>query len=823
MLRLMKEIRVVLRSLTRSPGYFVVVAGSLALGIGANTAIFSLLDAILLKPLPGLTDADELAAVYSSQGEKPYGSTSYPDYLDFLDSDGGLSGLAVFADLQFSMAVDGPSERIDGMIVSNDYFSVLGIRAAQGRLFRDGESDYRVVVLADRLWRLGFGGDPRIIGRDIRLNGTDLTVIGITPPGFHGIDRISSPEAWVPMEIFREVVTGSMVQFDPLEARGESWFQMVGRRAPGVSLEQVRSRLSAVAHELEQAWPGTNAGRGVTVVPLDKVISGPGNREKVVAYSGQLMALAALVLLMTCINVSSLVLARGAARRREQVIRCSLGATRLSLVRHLMIENLALAAIGGLAGLAVARLCWPLLESMQLPADVLVDMEPSGRVLGFALIMSVITGLTIGMVPTLRASVGMDLISALKGEEPMPGRLRRFAFRDLLVVVQIAFALLILIGSTLLVRTLSNLQSISLGFDPEDTLMASLDLRPAGYKEAPEIGGFFRTLTERLEGRPGVESVAIAAASLPTSPFHVRWRVVVDGYEPQPEEKVVADLGVVGANYFKTLRIPLLRGRDFEFGGSGGRGVVIVNEAMARRYWPGDEPLGRTIRLAGPDGPPFEVIGLVADSKHAALREQAQPFVYVHHGQTTRSPITAALEPSMSILVRTEEAPMNFASTLREEVKAMAPSLPVFDIMTLEDSLSGAIRLERQAAQLFSAFALLALVLAAIGLYGVVACQVGQRTREVGVRVAMGARTSAVIRWVLLWSGSLIAGGVVVGLVAAYFLVRLLASQLYGVSLEDPTSYLMALGILGPIGLLAGLVPALRAARIDPVQALRAE
>lgn len=826
MLRLMKETLVALRSLTRSPGYLLVVVGSLALGIGANTAIFSLLDAILLKPLPGLTDAEELVAVYSSKDEKLYGAISYPTYQDLSEADGGLSGLVVFSDLQFSLADDGPSERVDGMIVSSDYFSLLGVQAAQGRVFREGEQSDQVVVLAHSLWNRSFGGDPSLVGREIRLNGVQLTVVGITPPGFRGIDRVSSPEAWVPMPIYREVVTGPMAQFNPLEARGESWFRMVGRRAPGVSLEEVRSRLSGVARELEELWPETRKGRGVTVLPLGEVVFGPGNREKVVGYSGQLLVLAALVLLMTCINVASLVSARGAAKRRELAIRFSLGATRWGLIRHLVVESLVLASLGGVAGMAVARLSWPLLERLQLPSDVLVDMEPSGRVLGFAVLVSLVTGLVIGMAPALGASAGINLAPALKGDAPMPGKLRRFAFRDLLVVMQIAFALLILIGSALLVRTLNNLQSINLGFDPQNTLVAYLDLRPAGYQETPEIRDFFNTLVERLESRPEVEQATIVSASLPTSPFRVEWRIVIDGYEPQPEEEVAANVGVVGTNYFKTLKIPLRRGRDFDTRDLGaGAGVVIINEAMVRRYWPGadEEPLGKTIRLSGPEGDPYEVIGVVADSTYASLREPAKSFVYVFHGQTTRSRIAGALEPYMSLLLRTKGDPLDFAATVREEVKAMDPRLPLFGVTTLEDDLSDAIRLERQAAQLFSAFALLALVLAAVGLYGVVAYQVGQRTREVGIRVAMGAQTSTVIRWVLSWTGALILAGMVVGLVVAYFFLRLLATQLYGVTLGDPTTYLIAVGLLSAVGLLAGLVPALRAARIDPVQALRGE
>jgi predicted permease len=824
MLRLMKEIRVAFRSLTKSPGYLLVVVGSLALGIGANTAIFSLLDAILLKPLPGLTDAEELVMVYRSKEENLHGAISYLNYQDFAEAEAGLSKLAVFADLQFSMADDGPSERIDGMIVSNNYFSLLGLQAAQGRVFGAGESNYQLVVIAHSLWMRSFGGDPSLVGREIRLNGAQLTVIGITPLGFRGIDRISSPEIWAPMDIYHDVVTGPMAQFDPLEARGESWFRMVGRRDPAVSLEEAQSRLEGVSRELEQTWPESNEGWRVNVVPLSEVVFGPGNREKVLNYSGQLMALAALVLLMTCINVASLVSARGAAKRRQLAIRFSLGATRFSLIRHLVVESLVLAGLGGLAGLAVARLAWPLLERLQLPSDVLVNMEPSGRVLGFALLVSLVTGLVIGMAPALGTSAGIKLAPALKGDAPMPGRLRRFAFRDLLVVVQIAFALVILVGSTLLVRTLGNLQSIDLGFDAKNTLMASLDLRPAGYKETPEIAGFFRDLVERLEGRPEVEQATIVAAALPTSPFRVRWRIVVDGYEPQPEEQVTASVGVVGANYFKTLKIPFREGRDFDARSlSGGAGVVIVNEAMTRRYWPNEEALGKVVRLSGPEGDPYQVIGLVADSTHGAVREQAEPFVYVYHGQNTRSMIAGALEPNMSLLVRTKGDPLKFAATLREEVRAMDPRLPLFGVTTLEDSLSDAIRLERQAAQLFSAFALLALILAAVGLYGVMAFQVGQRTREVGIRVAMGARTGTVIRWVLSWSGTLVVGGAVTGLVAAWFLARLLATQLYGVALGDPTTYLMALAILCIIGLLAGLMPALRAARIDPVRALRAE
>lgn len=816
-----QNLRFALRSLRRNPALVATVVVSLALSIGANTAIFSLVDSLLLRPLAGLADLDSLVAVYSSKDAERFNSTAFPNYLDFRDGVEDLAELAAFTGLRFSLRHGGgPAEAVEGLIVTPNYFSLLGAQPALGRLFQPRGGDEPAVVLSHRLWHRVFGGDPDVVGRPIQLNGASVTVIGVTRPELTGTERVGSPGLWVPMGLYEQVVSGHMAQFDPLHARNEAWFQVVGRLAPGVSMAQARSGLDAVARRLEQTYPETNEGWGVTVVPLAEVAFGPGNLEKVTRYSGQLLLLAVLVLVMTALNVGALMAARGASRRQEVAIRYCLGSSRRQLVHHFLSESLLLALMGGAAGLGLAVASWPWLERLELPAGPAVDLQLNGRLLVFTLAVSLLTGLAVGLLPALRYS-GTELGPALRQALPAATRLSWFPVRNLSVVLQLAVAFLILVGSALLVRSLANLRSIDLGFDPGHILVASLDVRPAGYRESAEVAAFYSELLERLETLPGVEAVGIESGALPTSTLHVDWGITVDGYEPREGEEVQAKLGVVGGDFFQVLGIPLIAGRTFPRRAIGEIGQVVVNQAMARRYWPGRDPVGKAIRLDGPEGSPFQVIGVVGDVRNATLRDAPKPFVYIGHGQQVRSLIAGALEPTMTVLVRGRGEPGALVAPVRRMVQEMSPALPLFSVASLEDRLADAIRLERQAAVLFSGFAALALVLAAVGLYGVISYQVRQRTREVGLRMALGARRPAVLGWVLGRSLGVSLLGLAVGFVASRALGRLVASQLYGLQPSDPGVYAVAIVILTTVSLAAGYLPARRAIKIDPVLALR--
>ncbi len=830
---LVQDLRFALRSLAKNPVVTLAVVAALALGIGAFTVVFSVVDTLLLRGVPGVVDQDRLAAVFSTRPPRGGGApephdVAHADYLDFAAAD-AFSGLAAFSAFELSLTHDGPSERLSAQAVSGNYFSVLGVRPARGRLFAAsdqgaaGLAGHPVAVISYGLWQRRFGGDSSLVGRTVRLNGKPVTVIGIASRGFSGTSKNVACDVWLTFDTFRSISVGIYAQFHGGEDREQTWLDLVGRLAPGVSLAEAQGQLEAIAARLAEAYPETHEARGVMVLPLSEVALGTGNREKIARYSSLLLGLVAVVLLVACLDVAGLLLARALIRRREIAIRLSLGAGRGRLIRQLLTESSALALLGGACGLAAAALALPLVERLRLPVEVELDLALDARVAAFAFAVSVLCGLLVGLVPALR-SARAELVPALSGRTPSRApRWRRFGLAEGLVAVQVALALVVLIGSGLMVRTLRALDGVDLGYRPENTLAASLDLAAAGY-QGPRVTSFYGALTERLRRLPGARSVSMASA-LPMvgADMMVDLTVKVEGAPPRADGDPPRSAfhAMIGRDYFRTVDMRLEAGRDFSSRDTASSpAVAIVNRTLAKRFWPDGDPLGQRLFVVQTEEP-FEVVGVVSDAKYAGVREEGAGVLYLYHGQQEKSFLGGLLAPGMTLLVRTDGDARALLPEVRGAVQSMDPHLPVFSVTTLAEILSGAVAVERQMATLMSAFAVLAVLLVAVGLYGVVSQAVARRAKEAAVRVACGARPAQVLGLMLGRGAVLGVAGVIAGLAAAVLASRALAGYLYGVTATDPAVYAgVALGLVA-LTVAVSAVPARRAARVDPVAVLR--
>jgi predicted permease len=813
---LWRDLRYGLRILLKKPGFTSIAVLTLALGIGANAAIFSLVNALLLRPVEGVEAPERLVSIYTSDYSSGlYGGSSYPDYLDFRDQADAFTGLAAFEDTVANLTFGGEAERLRGQAVTGNYFSVLGVRPAAGRTLLpadDAGGAPQVVVISHGLWRRRFNSDRGLVGTGLMLDGRTYTLVGVAAENFKGT-RLgpTSPDFWV--QLARPDTASP-------DARGNRGIDIVGRLRDGVTLEQAQEQVSAVAARLAREYPDTNMGtlgrpdepRPVTVTPETRL--GPQRQKAVWAVSAVLLAVVTCVLLIACANVANLMLVRASTRGREMAVRLALGAGRLRLVRQLLTESLCLALAGGAAGLLIARWTADLLPTF-FPRDdaAALDFSLDWRVIAFTASVSLLSGAFFGLTPALRAT-RPDLVPALKdaGGAPVGGR-RRLSLTNALVVAQVALSLVLLVGAGLFIRSLLKAVSADLGFTTENVLVARLDLR-GEEAEAGKGQLFYRELQERVGALPGVRSVGLARI-VPLSGGGMRRGTIIEGYEPRPGEDVEINMNVVSPGYFGTVGIPLAAGRDFGAQDvKGGPGVVIVNEEFARRYFSDGSPLGKRLRIDS-EGPFLEVVGVARDSKYRNLREDPLPFFYV--------PLAQNYAPGMALLVRTEVAPAAVAPLIRAEVQGLNKSVPVFGVGTLEGHLAAALATERMLALLLSLFGGAALLLAAVGIYGVISYAVVRRTREIGVRMALGARARDILRMVVGQGMSIVFAGGALGLALALALTRVLRSMLYGVSATDPLTFGMIAVLLTAVALLACYVPARRATRIDPLAALRHE
>ncbi len=818
---LWQDLRYGAKMLLKNPAFTIIAVLSLALGIGANTAIFSIVNAVLLRSLPHVENQSRLVALYTSDYSGPlYGSSSYPDYVDFRSRSRAVSGLAAYTIRLVSLSEGGEAERALATVTSGNYFDVLGVRAARGRVFTDTDDEADaapIAVISHSLWQRRFGGDPSIVGRTITLGGQAFTVAGIAPEKFTGMITGLAPDMWIPIRACAQAVQDK----DLLESRGNRGLLLIGRLKDGVSVEQAQASFDAVARGLREEHPRQwsnvrEEGRKITVLREAEARVPPQVRGVVLSVAGLLMGVVGLVLLIACANVANLLLARASARRREIGIRIALGASRWRLMRQLLTESMLLAMLGGAFGLLVVL--WltdlPLWFSLPTPVPIALDFSPDARVLLFALCFSILTGLIFGIAPALQATRA-DVLPALKDESATASfTSRRFSLRNLLVVAQVAISLMLLVGAGLFLRSLGNAQSIDVGFQADNVLVMTPEVSIQGYSEAKGTE-FYRQLVERVGTLPGVEAVSLAEM-IPLGFSSQRGSVEIEGRESQPGEDNEYNFNTVTPGYFDTMNIKLAAGRDFtDADREGAPGVVVVNEAFARLFWPNQNPLGKRLSREGAEGPFLEVVGVARDAKYNTLGEDTLPFFYQPFWQNYRS--------EMTLQVRTAGDPRAMLTPVREQIRLLDKNLPVSNVRTLNEHLNGTLLLPRIGAGLLGAFGVLALLLASIGLFGVMSFSVARRTREIGIRMALGARGADVLRLVLFEGMTLVIVGVCVGLAASFALTRVMTSLLYGVSATDPLTFAGVALLLASVALVASYIPARRASKVDPMVALRYE
>jgi predicted permease len=813
MSRLLADLKQARRQLVKSPLFTAVVVGTLAIGIGLNTAVFSTVDALLLRPLPGVRSPEELVQAYRTyQGGHQFGSNSIPHFNSLRERSGHVfSGVATFGLDYLSLSASDRPRRVMGSMVSANYFSVLGVGAARGRVFTPdedvGRGAHPVVVLSDAGWKGLFAGDPNVVGRSIVLNGKSYTVVGVTPPEFKGALPVLTPTLWVPLMQLADVRPGDGALFD---SRGRNNLFVIARLRAGVDIALARDRMTALMAELRSEYPDSYKNSGVNLVLQSRTGIHPMFKDAQVGLSAVVMAVVGILLLIACANVANIFLARARTRDREMAIRLSVGAGRGDLVRQLLTESFVFAVAAGLAGLAVALWAMGLANRIVVPTDMDfgADLRLSPSILVFTLGVTAATGLLFGLVPALQAT-RPALVPALKGEAPAGASRSRVSWG--LVVAQTALSIILLVCAGLFLRNLKAAASVDKGFVSDNLYIAEVDPELQGYSRA-RSEDFYRRLIERLRSAPGVRAVGLgdrAPLSLGSSDRSVE----IAGYTPGPNEFMSIQFSTVAPGYFEALGIPIVRGRGFTAqDDSAAPGALVVNQAFVARYSRGQEMLGRTVRFGGRD---HAVIGVVPTGKYLRLGEDPTPFMYQAQAQHWNS--------GMTFFVRTAGEPTAVAATLRSEVAALDPNLPLSNARAMNSHLGIALLPSRLVGGVLGIFGLLALGLAAVGIYGVVAYTVAQRTREIGIRMALGADALDAVLLVMRQGLAPVALGTGLGLVGALAASRLLRSVLYGGSALDPVTFVAVPLVLVGVAVLATWIPARRAAGVNPVLALRQE
>ncbi len=806
---LWNDIRYGIRMLAANPGFTFVAILSLAIGIGANTSVFSLADAILLRPLP-VEHPSSLVRVDSTSQAERYGRISYLDYVDFRDHAKSLSGLVGYKNIPigFNPNPGAPAKIMLGLAVTPNFFDVLGVRPALGRGFRADENREPVVIISDSLWDSEFGRDTGVIGRTVKLSKVDFTIIGVAPRSFPGLDNFVHESMYVPLGITPRFAPDEK---DLLGHRERLNLAVYGRLQPGRSASQAQAELQTIARNLARAYPDTNQGRSVLAMPeLEaRMRKFPDDALQTAIF----LAIAGLVLLIACANVASLLLSRARARSREIAIRLAIGASRARLFRQLLTESLLLALAGGAAGLGVALVGIRFFSTIRLPTALPLWLVAhlDLRVLASCAIASILSGVVFGIAPALHL-LRTDLSGTLKsGDSALSGKGRRFQVRNILVVGQVAVSMLLLLIAGLLVKDFANATAFAAGFRTDHVLLLTMDPSLVGYKES-EGRAFYRQVEERVSALPGVRSVALGE-HVPLGATSSSKDIVVEGYEMAKGQQTLSVLSdVVDERYFNVMQIPLLGGRQFQSGDTlSSVPVAIVNEAMAQAYWPKRSPIGGRIQMGKQT---LQVVGVAKNIKYRDLSEHPLPFLYL--------PLSQQYESLMTLHVETAVDPATLAGPVLAEIRSVDAAAPVQDVQTMQHFFrEGALFGNRLITQVVTVIGLFGLLLAITGLYGVIAYSVSRRTREIGIRMAIGADPGAVARLVLRQGMRLTAIGAAIGLVLSLAASQLLSSMLVGVSARDPEVYIVVPLTLAAISLLACYVPARRAARIDPLRALR--
>ena len=814
---LLQDLRYGLRMLWKTPGFTLVAVISLALGIGLNTAIFSIVNVILIRPVP----------VVKEQGRVVWlrAPVSYPDYIDYKEKMQSFEGMAAATGTaEFSLAQGGEPELIKGEYVTENYFDVLKVGAFKGRTFskEEGQTPAPVVILSEHLWRTRFNSNAAVVGEKISLNGLGFTVVGVAPKNFIGTEVGLNRELWVPLSMQPvlnppEATRSADPLSDRFHERDSHWLAVFARLKPGVSHEQAGTELTNVARHVAEAYRGKVSAETLRSVQLLRMSGGmdPRDQEEALPLAGIVMAVVGLVLLIACANIASLLLARAAVRRRETAIRQALGATRPRLVRQWLTESVLLGIAGGGLGLLLALWANQLLISyLQNTPLASLELGLDWRVLAFTLGVSVITGIVFGLAPALQAS-RLDIVMALKSEDAQRAGSRRSRLRAAFVTAQVTLSVVLLVSAGLFIRSLQSANTIDPGFRVERALTVPINLGLLRYKES-EGETFYRNLLTRVEAQPGVERASLVRFAQLGFSF-AQFQVFAERRSgAKTDEGTSTGFNVVGPNYFKTMETPLVRGRDFaETDRKSAPGVVALNETLANMLWPREDALGKRVSVSGPDGPFLEVIAVARDGKYRSLGEAPHPYIY--------QPLLQSYDPKMTLVVRTSGEPRSVATAVREHLRALDANLPVADVKTLRDQLDLSLFPSRVAAWTLGGFGMLALLLAAIGIFGVVSYSVAQRKREIGVRMALGAKEKDVLRLVLGEGLFVIAVGLALGLLLAVASTRVIVGFLYGVGATDPWTFTGVPLLLGFVALVASYIPARRATKVDPLVALRYE
>jgi macrolide transport system ATP-binding/permease protein len=839
---LVSDIRFAIRWLRRSPAFAVVAIASLAMGIGFNTALFTIVDALLFKPLP-VSEPERLVDVYTSAtasasqagngAASQFGTSSYPDYLDLREQNDVFEDVVGYTPMFGALTSDVESRLAIGEVATGNYFRVLGVPAFLGRTLTpedDAPGAEPVAVVSYRYWERELGRTAVVNGRTLRIRGRPFTIVGVAPPWFTGMVPVLSPELWIPVAASLDVEPVGMHDVIPspggtnrFERRGDRWMFIRGRLKPGRTLDDARANLQLVGSRLASVYPATNRDRRLAVRATRDVHFHPAADPQILPIAAALMVVVALVLFIACLNVASMLLARASGRQREIGVRLAIGAGRGRLVRQLLTETLVLAVVGAVAGSLLARWITALVGAINLPSPIpfTFNLRVDLRVLLFTAAATLVATVIAGLAPALLASKP-NLVSELRGEQHLGnGAGRRWTIGDVLVAGQMAVTALLLVIGALLTRSLIAAQNANLGFPVNRIALVSVDASQLRYPRE-KVEQFYDQVLGRIRTLPGVEAVGLATRP-PFSVNYNRWDIWIPGVHQPGQRGTVVDVTTVSPDYFKAMDVPIVAGRTFSDDDRPNTPrVAIVNETMARRFWPNQSAVGQIIKSRGAEGTPIEIVGIAADHKVTTVGEPPTPFVHFARRQQPNA--------YSAVIARTRGDAAALLRDMRREIHAIEPTLAFVENQTMEDEVAMTLFPVRASAWLVSGIGAGAMLLAAVGLYGVIAYSVSRRTREIGIRMALGARSATVVGSVMR-HGLLIAAiglstGVALTVIAMYLasvFVPGVISGLYGIRVTDPPSWFAAASILLAVSAAANLIPAWRAARIHPSEALRTE